>query len=172
MTIAKKICMLGDIGVGKTSLVRRYVLGEFSDRYKATLGVNVYKHADSIASESGVTPVNLIVWDIEGRVDRQHQLQSYIRGAAGALIVGDLTRDDMLASLRDEAIRFQQIMPGRPVVFGFNKVDLRPDLVGSDLGASLIEEFSSTANFTSAATGEAVPTLFQALARRILELGA
>jgi GTPase SAR1 family protein len=39
VTIAKKICMLGDPGVGKTSLVRRYVLDEFTDDYQTTPGV-------------------------------------------------------------------------------------------------------------------------------------
>ena len=53
MAVAKKVCMLGDFGVGKTSLVRRYVHGEFSPDYQTTLGVNIYKYSDEVTGPTG-----------------------------------------------------------------------------------------------------------------------
>lgn len=171
MAVGKKIVMLGESGVGKTSLVRRYVLNEFSDEYQTTLGVNIYKHDDEIEGRDG-RPVAFkhMLWDVEGGLQRQSLLDSYIRGAAGAVIAGDITRDDPLAPMRENAERFRKARPGRPAVFAVNKVDLlqgRPHLDGAK---ELAEEFRGVVVYTSAATGEEVPALFRTLARSVLQV--
>jgi small GTP-binding protein len=163
--------MLGDSGVGKTSLVRRYVLGEFSDSYQTTLGVNIYKFQDHVDGRDGQpVEVKQILWDVEGGLQRESLLDSYLRGAAGAIVVGDLSREDPLTPMRENAERFRRARPGRPAVFALNKSDLvdgPPQVAGAE---DLAADFQGVLIYTSAATGDQVPNLFRTLAGRILVL--
>ncbi len=173
MTVNKKICIIGAFAVGKTSLVRRYVLNQFSPDYQATLGVNVYKFGDQVeAPGGGLETINLIIWDIEGGQLAADLLDTYLRGASGALVVGDVTREDALDSMAQHARHFLRVQPGRPLVFALNKMDLldSPDLAPD--GGMLSDEFGGRVVRASAATGSAVPELFRALGGRILEVGA
>lgn len=175
MIRSKKICMLGDPGVGKTSLVRRFVLGEFSDAYRATLGVNIYKYIHESAGPDGTETINLVIWDIEGAIEENRKLDSYLRGSAGTLIVGDVTRDDHAESLNAYTERFQSMQPGRPIVLAANKSDLIDGVdVKPSTGASeeLAKRLGTVLLPTSAATGDGVTTLFRALAERIMTVGA
>ena len=173
MAINKKICVIGDFAVGKTSLIRRYVLNQFSPDYQATLGVNIYKFTDRIETAKGdVEEFNEIIWDIEGTKEGGELVDTYLRGAAGALVIGDVTRDGAVASMARHAHRFETIQPGRPVVFALNKKDLLESTEDTTLGEPLSREFGGPVVKTSAATGAAVPELFRALGRRILEIGA
>lgn len=167
----KKICIIGDFAVGKTSLVRRYVLDQFSADYQVTLGVNVYRHTDTVEVDGEPRTVNLILWDIEGMKDASELINTYLRGASGALVVGDVTRGDAIDSLRRTAQAFLEIQPGRPVVFALNKIDLNDDRVGRAGSDALGEEFGGAVLRTSAATGETVSALFHDLARRVAAAG-
>ena len=170
MAHARKTCILGDFAVGKTSLVRRYVLNEFSHDYKATIGVNVYKFSDQL-DPGGGTYLEQIIWDIEGSGLSRELLGNYIEGASGAFVVGDVTRADAISSMTEQARLFQERLPGRPVVFAFNKVDLvAPHQCPS--GESLAAEFGTKVVYTSAATGAAVPELFRTLGRLMLQVDA
>ncbi len=91
--IQKKVCLLGDFAVGKTSLVRRFVEGRFDDKYLSTIGVKISRK--TLARPYGA--LHLIVWDLAGGEEFGAE-SSYLRGAAGALIVGDLTRRETLES--------------------------------------------------------------------------
>lgn len=176
MAVSKKICMLGDFAVGKTSLVRRYVLGEFSPVYHATLGVNIYKHTDTIGlADKEPVQLNQVLWDIEGFQQRTDLLQTYIHGASGAIIVGDVTRDDTQESMTRHARFFLEQRPGRPVVFALNKADLLADADADaddpETADALAARFGGRPIVTSALDGRAVPDLFRALGQRILEFG-
>lgn len=169
MAVGKKIVMLGESGVGKTSLVRRYVLGEFADEYQTTLGVNIYKHDDEVEDRNGAAVAfKHLLWDVEGGLQRQSLLDTYIRGAAGAIVVGDITRDDPLSPMRENAERFRRSRPGRPAVFAVNKVDLIDGPAHVEGAADLADDFQGLTVYTSAATGEEVQALFRRLAQRIL----
>jgi small GTP-binding protein len=172
MTARLKVCMLGDFGVGKTSLVRRYVEGIFDPTYQTTLGVNVYKRADEIGAQGGSAQrVEQVLWDIEGGLQRESLLDSYLRGASGAIVVGDVTREDAVATMRENAQRFRRARPGRPVVFALNKIDLVGGAAKLEGAEELAAEFGGELAYTSAATGEAVGKLFRALAARMLAVG-
>jgi small GTP-binding protein len=172
MAVGKKICMLGDVGVGKTSLVRRYVHGEFSPDYQTTLGVNIYKYDDQIETESGLVDFKHILWDIEGGLQRESLLDSYIGGSAGAIVVGDVTRNDRHETMQENAQRFRETRPGRPVVFAVNKVDLVEGSAASEAEEELAKDFRGSVEYTSALTGEAVQRLFRKLAAEILKIQA
>lgn len=168
MARASKICLLGDFSVGKTSLIRRYIHDEFSLDYRATVGVQVHQYTDEIVMEKGVVPFAHVIWDIEGNRSSEDLVTNYILGAAGAIIVGDISRKDAVASMSRHAETFANILPGRPIVFAMNKSDLVEDHGCSDTDR-LAEEFGGELVYTSALTGDAVKTLFHALARRVLE---
>jgi len=77
--IQKKICLLGGFGVGKTSLISRYVHSMFSDKYLTTVGVKIDKKSVTIDG----TEVDLVIWDIYGQDDYQKVRMSYLRGIVG-----------------------------------------------------------------------------------------
>lgn len=162
-----KIVVLGDFGVGKTSLIRRYVLDEFSDVYRATLGVHIYKHSDEIETEGGRVAVKLVLWDVEGVPSPVDQTGRYIAGASGAIIVGDITRPETFETMAEMAYLFETSRPARPIVFALNKVDLSPS-GGMDAAKGLAEEFDAQVVRTSAKTGEEVIGMFNLLASAIL----
>jgi len=95
--IQKKICMLGSFAVGKTSLVSRYVTSIFSDKYLSTVGVKVDKKVITVAEEE----VTLVLWDLYGEDGFQTVQKSYLRGAAGYLLVVDGTRFETFAAARE-----------------------------------------------------------------------
>jgi len=159
-TIQRKICLLGDFAVGKTSLVRRYVEGRYDDRYLSTIGVKISRRV--LARSYG--DLNLLVWDLAGSKEFSSQA-AYLRGAAGALIVCDLTRFETLASLERYAGQVRGVNGNVPLVFVANKSDLPaeraiadPDLQNAcaALGGPLL--------LTSAKTGENVEAAFVQLA--------
>ena len=162
MTIVqKKVCMLGDFAVGKTSLVRRFVRGMFDDKYLTTVGVKIsqktVQHQD--------TQVKMILWDLSGGSEFDRILPSYLRGAASALLVCDLTRSDTLKHTKEHARRIREINPDSVLILAANKADLG---VERRVEVAEIENVASELNIsyflTSAKTGENVDALFHTLA--------
>ncbi len=60
--IQRKVCLLGDYSVGKTSLVRRFVEGQFDDKYLSTIGVRISRRTMVRADKE----INLLIWDLAG----------------------------------------------------------------------------------------------------------
>ena len=84
--VSQKICLIGDFGVGKTSLIRQFVDRQFSDKYLSTVGVKISRKLVSINNLSDNTPVDLkqlqlIIWDIEGSTRFKAIAPSYLQGA-------------------------------------------------------------------------------------------
>lgn len=169
--MAYKVIVLGDFGVGKTSLIRRYVLDEFSDQYRATLGVHLYKHSDTLAVDGAQTEIRLVLWDIEGAPLPGEQTMRYALGASGAIVVGDLTRPDMLEPVRRAADMVEARLPGRPIAFALNKQDIAAEPEPAAL-TGLRERYGAPVFITSAKTGGAVPSLFRDLGERIIRVAA
>ena len=78
MALQKKICMLGASGVGKTSLVRRFVQSIYSEKYHTTIGVKI----DKKTVKAGDTEVNLLLWDLQGEDDTFKIRPAFLRGAS------------------------------------------------------------------------------------------
>ena len=158
--IQKKICLLGGFGVGKTSLVSRYVHSIFSDKYLTTLGVKIEKKAVTVEEKS----VELIIWDLHGDDEFQKVNMSYLRGASGYLLVADGTRRfsiDTALGLHETARRSIGKVPFILVV---NKVDLADSW---EIDPTALERFGVPVVRTSAKSGENVEDTFAALARAI-----
>src|SRR5438046_92890 len=102
--VQKKVCILGGFSVGKTSLIRRYVESIFSETYITTVGVKI----DKKTLDLGGRLVSLILWDVAGEDDMASFRMTYLRGAAGYLLVADGTRPstlDVALSLRERVGR-------------------------------------------------------------------
>jgi len=77
MQKSKKIVILGHFGVGKTSLIRRFVNDSFSDNYKVTIGVHITKKVVELNADE---TISLIIWDLEGTDEVQMIRNSYLLG--------------------------------------------------------------------------------------------
>lgn len=162
-TVQKKVCLLGDFAVGKTSLIRRFVEGRFDDRYLSTIGVKISRKTVTRADHL----LNLLIWDLAGGDEFSLQ-SSYLRGAAGALIACDLTRASTLAAFDRYTEQLWALNPGAPVVFIGNKVDLVAERAITDaelLAAS--QRLGGPCVRTSAKTGEQVEAAFALLAEQL-----
>ena len=174
--ISQKICLIGDFGVGKTSLIRQFVDRQFSDTYLSTVGVKISRKVVSILDSLGNLPesikqVQLIVWDIEGSTRFQAIAPSYLQGAKGALIVADVTRDSSIENLKTHVQLFQSINPKSSLLIALNKVDLLEKSARDHLIKSISGQFADlniSIHLTSAKTGEGVDNIFQTLAGQML----
>ncbi|OLD64749.1 MAG: hypothetical protein AUI33_12000 [Ignavibacteria bacterium 13_1_40CM_2_61_4] len=167
-----KICLVGEHGVGKTSLVRRYVLDEFDDRYIVTLGAKVSKREMSFAlPDRGTVLMDMTVWDIMGSKGFRELLrEAYFHGAQGILAVCDVTRNETLTDLDDwiETV-FHTVSPV-PIVFAVNKADLGDKAAfGDPQVREAASAFGAAFFYTSAKTGQSVEAAFRALGAAIIE---
>ena len=98
-SIKKKVCLLGSFAVGKTSLVERFVHNRFDEKYLTTIGVKISQKAlPPIESKRDRQMIQhtFLIWDIAGLEKFDSVEMSYFRGAAGALVVADLTRPETI----------------------------------------------------------------------------
>lgn len=161
--LEKKICMMGAPGVGKTSLVRRFVDSVFSDKYLSTIGVKI----DRKSVEIGPDTLNLMLWDLQGEERYQWVRLQYLRGAAAYILVADGTRADTL----EIAIGLQENAAGRdeelPFILCLNKADLWGQWAVSATQQEWLRDKGWTVIQTSARTGDGVEDAFRTLAERI-----
>lgn len=161
--IQKKICLLGDFAVGKTSLVRRFVEDRFDDKYLSTIGVKISRKTLT----RGYGTLNLLVWDLAGG-DNFDSSSSYLRGTSGAVIVCDLTRHDTLSAFERYAKQVWAVNPGVPLVFVGNKVDLVEARAITDAELQAVcAALNGSFLLASAKTGEQVEETFLAVAEQL-----
>jgi small GTP-binding protein len=155
----KKICLIGEFAVGKTSLVRRFVESRFDERYLITMGVRISRKVIALA---GHHTLNLIIWDTAGGESFSKVVQSYYQGAAGALLVCDLTRIETLAALAEYGRTFRTVCPGASLAVIGNKVDLTGQRAVSDTAlAELAGTLGAPWFLGSARTGTGVDPAFE-----------
>lgn len=162
--IQKKICVLGAFAVGKTSLVRRFVTSMFSDRYHTTIGVKIDCKALTLNGDA----LNLVIWDIHGEDVFQKVRASYLRGAAGYVLVVDGTRRGTLDQMLTLQTRAEQAIGDAPFIVLLNKADLSHQWDVDDGLIADLEARGWTVIQTSAKTGTGVDVAFDTLARRLI----
>lgn len=167
-----KICLIGDVGVGKTSLIRRYVLDVFDDKYIATIGTKVTKKEIEVKDPRTGAPqkIMLLVWDIMGQPSFREVLrEAYFYGAEGALAVCDVTSKESLGELRYWVKAMSATTGKIPIVFLGNKCDLREEtrVPYQDLDI-FAKKHDSPALLTSAKTGYNVEQAFITLVDKLL----
>jgi small GTP-binding protein len=164
----RKIMLLGDIGVGKSSIARRLVFGDFQESYKPTLGVDIYT-CEIAPGTAGISEgAKFVVWDTDGNFGDSILSLVYMRHAAAALVVGDLTRPTTLQSMLALGNKFLEVQPGRYCAFLLNKSDVSG--VSTDLPAPVTQAAIPSVP-TSAKTGENIQHAFHAAADAIRRRG-
>lgn len=160
----RKICMLGAAGVGKTSLVRRYVEGIFSERYHSTIGVKIDRKRVVVGDDA----INLVLWDVEGETDQRTIRFRYLRGAAGYLMVADGTNPETLEVAREVQAKVADTTEALPFLLLLNKADRIADWATGPVLLAPLEAVGWTILRTSAANGAGVEEAFLQLAHRLL----
>jgi small GTP-binding protein len=165
--IQKKICMVGPVGVGKTSLVARYVHSLFSEKYLSTVGVKIDKKTLPVDD----TDVMLLLWDLAGDDDLQRLNLTYLRGAAGYLLVADGSRGATLDQAVEIQGRVAKALGPIPFLLILNKADLVTEWGIEEARVTALTAQGWVVRRTSAKTGSGVEEIFVELARQILGPG-
>lgn len=158
----KKIALIGAAGVGKTSLVRRFVSSLFDDKYLTTIGVKVEK---KVVQAAGID-VTLMLWDIAGAEEHFSIPSAYIRGAAGYLLVLDGTRPDTIVTAEALNAQIARDVGRLPHVVVINKADLPLAMAADDQAVRALGGLSVLV--TSAKTGDGVERAFVQLAEAVV----
>lgn len=160
---AFKVCMLGDFGVGKTSLVARFVRSTFAPKYLTTVGVKV--DSKEMLSPHGV-PIKFVVWDIAGRSALDALGANYLRGASALLLVADGTREHSLSVALNLLMQSRAALPDAVVALAVNKLDL---VERWEVAPTTLAEIRRTLPVfeTSAMSGDGVEAAFAELAGKL-----
>ncbi|WP_278383581.1 Rab family GTPase [Alteromonas mediterranea] len=158
--IQKKVCILGPTGVGKTSLIKQFVEGIFSEKYKTTIGVKIDKKQVNKEGRG----VQLLLWDLEG-IDRYCGFNPrYLRGASAYIVVVDQTRSQSLLEGMEILELAKEHYPDIPAFFVVNKTDLPTSWHWSEKELNTYAQKFTSLTKTSAKTGENVENLFSTIA--------
>ena len=161
-----KVIIIGEAGVGKTSLVKKFVSGHFTRDYRTSIGANLFVKELNLNSDSNVS---IQIWDIAGQERWKKMRHLYYRGAHGALIVGDSTRRNTFEQLKEFWNQdLKKYCGDIPKILVVNKLDLNPIISNND-----IEKLAQITNvkatiFTSAKNGQNVEKAFHQIAEEIV----
>lgn len=166
----RKICLVGDPAVGKTSLMKRFVLDTYDDSYIMTIGAKVMKKEVDILNRGKNTHVTLMVWDVMGQKHFKIIESVTFLHVKGGIITCDLTRKATFDNLEYWIKALTNISGEIPLILLANKLDLADSI---EVTEEMLKEFSSKHNvpylMTSAKTGDNVENAFMTLAESCLE---
>ncbi|XP_015272497.1 PREDICTED: ras-related protein Rab-7b [Gekko japonicus] len=127
-----KIIIVGALGVGKTSLLLRYVHKTFHEDYQTTLGASVLYKMVMVDS----TPLKLQIWDTGGQERFRSMVSTFYKGSDGCVLAFDVTDRDSFESLNYWRKDFlQKVVPAEqsfPMVVLGNKIDLKEQEVSKE----------------------------------------
>ena len=164
-TLTRKICIIGDFAVGKTSTVARFVNDVFSDKYLTTVGVKI---DTGMVELNGDTAVKFVIWDIAG-TDRFSAVEfSYLRGASAYLLVVDGSRRNTLTAARALRDEVEERYGALPLVTLLNKSDLSEEWELSERDVVELEQDGFRPLLTSAKDGSNVSEAMRLLASLVV----
>lgn len=160
-----KLVFLGDIYVGKTSIINQFMYETFDNNYQATIGIDFL----SKTIQLGDAPMRLQLWDTAGQERFRSLIPNYIRDSSAAIIVFDLTNSASFSSLDKwvEDVRNERGSDAVIVIIG-NKVDKTDErAVTKENASSKAAQFSAIYAETSAKTGMNIKELFRDIAKAL-----
>jgi small GTP-binding protein len=165
-----KITVIGDGGVGKTSLIKKYTKGSFKKEYIKTLGAQFSKYDEKIEGSA----VKLFFWDIAGQAEFSFMRPTFYKGSKAAIIVFSHAQDELDKSFNhiyDWHEDIKKYCGDIPIVLFGNKIDLVDD---GSIEIDKVEEVVNKRDFlgfykTSAKTGSGVYEAFQAIIKNLYE---
>jgi hypothetical protein len=155
--IQKKLCMVGSFGVGKTSLVKRYVQSIFSEKYHTTVGVKIDKKDVIVGSET----IRMMIWDLAGDDAFARLRTTFVRGSGGYLLVADGTRGQTLDVALELNRQIQDAVGTLPFALVVNKFDLASTWEIDAKRISALEEAGVKVFRSSAKDGHGVESVFE-----------
>ncbi|MFW9940297.1 MAG: Rab family GTPase [Candidatus Thorarchaeota archaeon] len=167
MKMFMKIITAGDGGVGKTTLLYRYVRGKFLTDTKTTLGVEFFWKVFKTNNKQ----IDLQLWDFGGQKVFRHILKNYASGANGALLLFDLTNKSSLEQIDEWVDICREKEPKMPILFLGTKLDLTNLIVVEDEDALIFKEKYDFLDYlkVSSKTNENVDLAFQFLVNEIIK---
>ena len=177
----KKFIIIGNPGVGKTSLIKTFVEGSFLSEYKSTIGTNLYtktlefksgKSGDNENNEGNDITVKLVLWDIAGQVQWDLMRGAYYQGSHGVCVVGDLSSKRTFQKIEKFWVKDARETCNKsiPVILLANKNDLKAEISEEE-----VKELANRCNvdrviFTSAKTSYHVEEAFIGLIKLCLDV--
>jgi small GTP-binding protein len=176
-SVIKSVIMLGDAAVGKTSLVRRFVVDQFDDSYITTLGAKPMEKDIRVIGKDAIIELRMILWDIMGQKNYERVHKDMFEGINGGILVCDLTKPETLKSLGEYWIpTFFEYAGKVPMVLMANKVDLKEEIktdikdINALLASFQMKDGSHVPFYlTSAKTGENVQVGFEKLGELLIK---
>jgi small GTP-binding protein len=167
-----RVCLVGESGVGKTSLVRRFVFNEFDDRYIQTLGAKVVRKDVSVELDGHAFRVVLTILDIMGEPEFRDLLkEAYFHEVQGIVAVGDLTRPDTVRALPEWIGAARRVSGPVPITVLGNKADLPVADGAPDAVQEVADAVQAPTWLTSSKTGVSVDAAFVGLSQAIVTEG-
>ena len=166
-----KICLLGDVSVGKTSIASRFCKNSFNENYINTIG-GAYQQQNIVLNNGA--KIKLHIWDTSGQDRFRSMTNLYYRDAQVAILTYDVTNENSLDSLNywlnelNDKVEIDNMM----LCLAGNKtdVDQSEKRVPTSKGKAFAEQHNMLFYETSAKTGAGVKELFQAIATKEYEL--
>ncbi len=165
-----KLVALGDGAVGKTSCIKRYTEGSFSDRYIMTIGTTfALKTVQFTQQDKEVLTARVVLWDLAGQPTYNELRRRYMAGASMAIIVYDVTRPQTFLDVGEWYTKFINVCPNAVVAVVANKIDRSDRLVPPEAGEMISNWLNVDHYETSAKTGENIDGLFTTLVEKAIE---
>ena len=166
-----KICLLGDVNVGKTSIASRFCKNSFTDNYINTIG-GAYQQQNIVLNNGA--KIKLHIWDTSGQDRFRSMTNLYYRDAQVAILTYDVTNEQSLESLNywlnelNDKVEIDNMV----LCLAGNKSDIESSRrqVSTAKGKAFAEEHNMIFYETSAKTGAGVKELFQAIAVKEYEI--
>ena len=163
-----KTVLIGEGGVGKTSIAVRYTEDRFDQQMKMTIGVNFATKKVNVNGQE----VTLLIWDLGGQPRFQDVVSDYFKGSKLGIAVYEVGRAFTMHRLDDWIGRLHKAMPNCDIFLGGNKIDER--IPGMGVSKEEADEYASKYNArvfeVSAKTGEGVAELFDAAATHLYDM--
>ena len=166
-SVTFKILTIGESGVGKTCVLRRFVENKFLKNHLATIGIDFKTKTLNINNKE----IKLKIWDTAGQERFRNITTQYYKGADGIVLVYDVTDDGSFEKIRDWMAQIQSNAQRDElglVLLG-NKCDIEPRVVTEEQGTKMAEELKVSYFETSALNGQGINEAFEQLARDIMK---